>query len=143
MWLAITDNRATDHQFCDNLGDFAFYIESYKSGVKKFQQSFDAKYPALMARGKTVDDLMDLLMYGYFTAGDHVLTKYMKNKQDEYVESHAHIHNLIHEGLMAILMANYNYLVQKWGGKSIEVEKIVALFVGVDSFKGELKLAKM
>ena len=52
-----------------------------------------------------------------FDAGDHVFVKYIKDKQDEYIDNQAHMQNLLHEGFMAMAMAKYNYLVQKekWG----------------------------
>lgn len=144
MKLAIIDSRATDQQLRDNLGDLASYMVSCKSDIEKFHQFFDANYSALIARGKTVDDPIGLLFDGYFAAGDHVFVKYMKDKQDEYFDNQVHMQNLTHEGLMAMAMAKYNYLVQreKWGLKSMEEEKIMALSAEVAGLKGELKLAK-
>ena len=48
------------------------------------------------------------------------------------------------EGLIAMAMAKYNYLIQrgKWEQKSMEEEKIVALSVEVAGLRGELKIAK-
>ena len=89
---------------------------SCKPDVEKFHQFFDAKYSALLARGKTVDDPLGLLFDGYFAPGDHVFVKYMKDNQDEYFNNQAHMHNLMHEGLIAMAMAKYNYLSQGISG---------------------------
>ena len=144
MKLAIIDSRATDQQLRDNLGELAYYMVSCKSDIDKFHQFFDANYSALIARGKTVDDPIGLLFDGYFAVGDHVFVKYVKDKQDEYFDNQAHMQNFTHEGLMAIAMAKYNYLVQKkkWEQQSMEERKIMALSAKVAGLKGEIKLVK-
>ena len=69
----------------------------------------------------------------------------MKDEQDKHFDKQAHMQNLMHEGLVAIAMAKYNYLVQKekFEQKSMEEEKSEALSTEIVGLKGELKLAKI
>ena len=117
MRLTIIDSRAIDQQPGDNLRDLASYMVSCKSDIKKFNQFFDANYSALIARGKTVDDPIGLLFNCYFSADDYVFVKCMNDKQDEYFDNQTHMQNLTCEGLMAMEMTKYNYLVERenWG----------------------------
>ena len=64
MKLTIIDSRATDQQFHDNVWDLTSYIVSFKFDIKKFHQFFDANYSAIIARGKTMDDQIGLLLDG-------------------------------------------------------------------------------
>ena len=66
----------------------------------------------------------------------------MKDKQNKYVDNLACMQNLVHEELIAMAKAKHNYLVQrkKWGQKSMEEEKMMALEVA--GLKEELRLTK-
>ena len=44
MRLAIIDSGATDQKLCDNLGNLASYMVSFKSYIEKFHQFFDTNY---------------------------------------------------------------------------------------------------
>ena len=91
-----------------------------------------------------MNDPISLLFDDYFAAGDHLFIKCMKDKQDEYFDNQAQMQNIVHEGLMAMAMEKFNYLVKrkKWGQKSMKDEKIMALHAEVAGLKEELKLAK-
>ena len=83
-------------------------MDSSKTEIKKYNQIYNANHSALITRGKTVDDLFTCCLMAIFL---QVIMCLSRNKWDEYFDKQAHMRNLSHEGLMAMAMAKYNYLV--------------------------------
>jgi hypothetical protein len=67
-------------------------------------------------------------------------TKYIGTKQDEYLDGN--VPSLTHEAMMSMAKRKFDFLKTKgkWGDKSPDDEKIVAMAAEIKSLKGQLKL---
>jgi len=67
-------------------------------------------------------------------------TKYIGTKHDEYLDGN--LTSLTHEAMMSMAKCKFDFLKTKgkWGAKSPNNEKIVAVAAEINSLKGQLKL---
>ena len=142
MRLAIIDNKATTKNLRANLKELDAYMVACKLDITKFHIYFDTNYTQLVARGKTVDDPIDLLFDGYMACTNKQFVKYMENKRNKYFEEQPHMKDFTHEKLMSLAAAKQDTIGDdKWGQKSPKDQRIITLKTKVDRFKGQLKLA--
>ena len=68
----------------------------------------------------------------------------MKSKKENFLEGRDYIKDINYEGLITMATNNYNIVKKsgKWGAKSLEEEKIMALSAELNNLKGELILSK-
>jgi hypothetical protein len=67
-------------------------------------------------------------------------TKYIGTKHDEYLDGN--LASLTHKAMMSMAKRKFNFIKTKgkWGAKSPDDEKIVAMAAEIKSLKGQLKL---
>ncbi len=67
-------------------------------------------------------------------------TKYIGTKHNEYLDGN--LSSLTHEAMMSMAKRKFDFLKMKgkWGAKSPDNEKIVAMAAEIKSLKGQLKL---
>ncbi len=67
-------------------------------------------------------------------------TKYIGTKHDEYLDGN--LTSLTHQAMMSMAKCKFDFLKTKgkWGAKSPDDKKIVAMAAKINSLKGQLKL---
>ena len=133
MCLVTIDSLATTQTQRDNL-------VTVKGDINKINAEFDTTHSQLLARGATLDDPIGILFKAYLLVPCYNFTKYMSTKHDEYLDRN--LTSLIHEAMMSMAKRKFNFLKTKgkWGAKSPNEEKIVAMAAKINSLKGQLKL---
>jgi hypothetical protein len=111
-----------------------------KGDIDKINAEFDTNYSQWIARGATLDDPIGILFEAYLLVPCYNFTKYMSIKHDEYLDGN--LSGLTHEAMMSMAKCKFDFLKTKgkWGAKSPDDEKIVAMAAKINSLKGQLKL---
>ncbi len=92
-----------------------------------------------MSRGASVDDPIQILFDAYQVVPCYNFQTYIGRQYDDYLDGKL---ALTHEVLLKMAKTKYDWLVskKKWGAKSPNDEKIVAMAAKIKSLKGQLKL---
>jgi hypothetical protein len=140
MRLATIDSVATTQTLRDNLQNLGVFAVTVKGDIDKINAEFDTNYSQLLARGATLDDPIGILFEAYLLVPCYNFTKYIGTKHDEYLDGN--LTGLTHEAMMSMAKRKFDFLKTKgkWGAKSPDDEKIVAMTAEINTLKGQLKL---
>jgi len=140
MRLATIDSVATNQTLRDNLQNLGVFAVTVKDDIDKINVEFDTNYSQLLARGATLDDPIGILFEAYLLVPCYNFTKYIGTKHDEYLDGN--LSSLTHETMMSMTKCKFDFLKTKgkWGAKSPNDEKIVAMAAEIKSLKNQLKL---
>jgi len=140
MHLATIDSVATTQTLWDNLQNLGVFAVTVKGDIDKINAEFDTNYSQLIARGATLDNPISILFEAYFLVPCYNFTKYMSTKHDEYLDGN--LSGLTHEAMKSMAKRKFDFLKTKgkWGAKSPDDEKIVAMAAEIHSLKSQLKL---
>jgi hypothetical protein len=141
MRLTTMDSVATTQSLRENLQALATYAATVKGDIDKIHKKFDKNYSQIIARGATVDDPIQILFDAYEAVPCYNFKKYIKNQQNDYLDGK--LAGLTHEALRKMAKSKFDWLVnkKKWGARSPEDDKIVAMAAEINKLKGQLKLA--
>jgi hypothetical protein len=111
-----------------------------KGDIDKINAEFDTNYSQLLARGATLDDPISILFEAYLLVPCYNFTKYIGTKHDEYLDGN--LSSLTRKAMMSMAKCKFDFLKTKgkWGAKSPDDKKIVAMAAEIKSLKGQLKL---
>jgi hypothetical protein len=140
MRLATIDSVATTQTLRDNLQNLGVFAVTVQGDIDKVNAEFDTNYSQLLARGATFDDPIGTLFEAYLLVPCYNFTKYIGTKHDEYLDGN--LTSLTHEAMMSMAKRKFDFLKTKgkWGAKSPDDEKIVAMTAEINTLKGQLKL---
>jgi len=140
MHLATIDSVATTQTLRDNLQNLGVFAVTVKGDIDKINAESGTNYSQLLARGATLDDPIGILFEAYLLVPCYNFTKYISTKHDEYLDGN--LSGLTHEAMMSMAKCKFDFLKNKgkWGAKSPDDEKIVAMATKINSLKGQLKL---
>jgi len=140
MRLATIDSIATTQTLWNNLQNLGVFTIMVRGDINKVNAEFDTNYSQLLAQGATLDDPIGILFEAYLLVPCYNLTKYMSTKHDEYLNGN--LHSLTHKAMMSMAKCKSDFFKTKgkWGAKSPDDEKIVAMAAEINSLKGQLKL---
>jgi hypothetical protein len=141
MCLAtMMDSVTTTQTLRDNLQNLGMFAVTVKGDIDKINTEFDTNYSQLLARGATLDNPVGILFEAYLLVPCYNFTKYNGTKHDEYLDGN--LSSLTHKAMMSMAKRKFNFLKTKgkWGAKSPNDEKIVAMAAEIKSLKGQLKL---
>jgi hypothetical protein len=140
MRLATIDSVATTQTLRDNLQNLGVFAVMVKGNIDKVNVEFDTNYSQLLARGATLDDPIGILFEAYLLVPCYNFTKYISTKHDDYLDGN--LTGITHQALMSMAKRKFDFLKTKgkWGAKSPNNEKIVAMTTEITALKGKLKL---
>jgi hypothetical protein len=140
MRLATIDSVATTQTLRNNLQSLGVYARTVSGNIDKMHNKFDKNYSQLIARGATVDDPISILFEAYLVVPCHNFKTYICRQHEDYLDGK--LTTITHEALMISAKRKFDWLKTKglWGGKSPDVEKIVAMTATLNSLKVQLKL---
>jgi hypothetical protein len=140
MRLATIDSVATTQTLRDNLQNLGVFAVTVQGDIDKINAEFDTNYSQLLARGATLDDPIGILFEAYLLVPCYNFTKYIGTKHDDYLDGS--LTGLTHEAMMSMAKRKFDFLKTKgkWGAKSPDDEKIVAMTAEINTLKGQLKL---
>jgi len=140
MRLATIDSVATTQTLRDNLQNLGIFAVTVKGDIDKINAEFDTNYSQLLARGATLDDPIGIRFEAYLLVPCYNFVKYIGTKHGEYLDGN--LASLTHEAMMSMAKRKFDFLKTKgkWGAKSPDDEKIVAMAAEIKSLKGQLKL---
>jgi hypothetical protein len=139
MRLATIDSIATTQTLQDNLQNLGIFTAMVSGDIDKINSEFDQNYSQIIARGATIDNPIGIIFEAYSVIPCYNFMTYMKQQHDDYLDRNLTVR---HEALMASAKAKMNYLKLKgkWGAKSPDDKKIVAMAAKINALKGQLKL---
>ncbi len=139
MRLATIDLIATTQTLRDNLQNLGVFAATVSGDIDKINSEFDQNYSQIIAQGATVNNPIGIIFKAYSVVPCYNFTTYMKQQHDDYLDGKF---TVTHEALMASAEAKMDYLKLKgkWGAKSLDDEKIVAMAAKINALKGKLKL---
>jgi hypothetical protein len=140
MALATIDSVVTTKTLHSNLKEILTYCATVKGNIELLHTHFDNNHSQITARGASVDNTIDILFSAYAVIPCFEFRSYIKQKQDNYSDGSL---KLTHEELILLATNKYNLLVQegKWGTKSPDEEKIIAMQTELTALKGQFTLA--
>jgi hypothetical protein len=140
MRLATIDNVATTQTLQDNLQNLGVFAVMVKGNIDKVNAEFNTNYSQLLAQGATLNDPIGILFEAYLLVPCYNFTKYISTKHDEYLDRN--LTSLTHQAMMSMAKCKFDFLKMKgkWGAKSPDDKKIVAMAAKINSLKGQLKL---
>jgi hypothetical protein len=141
MRLTTMDSVATNQSLRENLQALPTFAATVKGNIDKIHEEFDKNYSQLISRGATVDDPIQLLFDAYDAVPCYNFKKYIMNQQDAYLDGK--LAGLTHNELRKMAKSKFDWLVNKkrWGARSPDDEKIVAMAAEINALKGQLKLS--
>jgi hypothetical protein len=118
------------------LGVFAATVSG---DIDKINSEVDQNCSQIKAQGAIVEDPIGIIFEAYSVVPCYNFTTYMKRQHDDYLDGKL---TITHEALMASAKAKMDYLKLKgkWGAKSPNDKKIVAMAAKITALKGQLKL---
>jgi hypothetical protein len=139
MRLATINSIATTQTLRENLQNLGVFAAMVNGDIDKINSEFDQNYSQIIARGATVNNPTGIIFEAYSVIPCYNFTTYMKRQHDDYLDGKL---TITHEDLMALAKAKMDYLKLKgkWGAKSPDDEKIVAMAAEITALKGQLKL---
>jgi hypothetical protein len=141
MRLTTMDSVATNQSLRENLQALATFAATVQGDIDKIHEEFDKNYSQLISRGATVDDPIQILFDAYEAVPCYNFKKYIENQQNDYLDGK--LTGLTHEALRKMAKSKFDWLVnkKKWGARSPDDDKIVAMAAEIHALKGQLKLA--
>jgi hypothetical protein len=140
MRLTTMDSVATTQSLRENLQNLATFAVTVQGDIDKIHEEFDKNYSQIIARGATVDDPIQLLFDAYLAVPCYNFKKYIEIQQDNYLDGN--LPGLSHDALRKMAKSKFDWLVnkKKWGARSPDDDKIVAMAAEIKDLKGQLKL---
>ncbi len=140
MHLATIDSVATTQALRDNLQNLGVFAVTVKSDINKVNAEFDTNYSQLLVRGATLNNPIGILFEAYLLVPCYNFTKYISTKHNDYLDGN--LTGLTHQALMSMAKHKFDFIKtkRKWGAKSPDNEKIVAMTAKITALKGKLKL---
>ena len=139
MRLATMDSVATTQTLRDNLQNLGTFAATVKGDINKIHTEFDKNYSQLLSRGASVDNPIQILFDAYQIVPCYNFQVYIGRQYKDYLDGKL---VLTHDVLLKMAKTKYDWLVgkKKWGAKSPDDKKIVAMAAKIKSLKGQLKL---
>jgi hypothetical protein len=139
MRLTTIDLIATTQTLQDNLLNLGVFAAMVNGNIDKINSEFDQNYSQIIARGATVNNSIGIIFEAYSVISCYNFMTYMKRQHDNYLDGKL---TITHEALMASAKAKMDYLKfkGKWGAKTPNDEKIMAMAAKITALKGQLKL---
>jgi hypothetical protein len=139
MRLATINSIATTQTLWDNLQNLGVFTATVNGNIDKINSEFNQNYSQIIAQGATVNNPIGIIFEAYSIVPFYNFTTYMKRQHDDYLNGKL---TITHKALMASAKAEMDYLKLKgkWGAKSLDNEKIVAMAAKITALKGQLKL---
>ncbi len=139
MRLVTIDSIATTQTLRDNLQNLGVFATTVIGNIDKINSEFDQNYSQIIARGATINNPISIIFEAYSVVPCYNFSTYMKRQHDNSLDKKL---TLTHEALMALAKAKMDYLKLKgkWGAKSPDNEKILAMAAEITALKGQLKL---
>jgi hypothetical protein len=139
MRLATINSIATTQTLRDNLQNLGVFAATVNGNIDKINSEFDQNYSQIIAQGATVNNPIGIIFEAYSVIPCYNFTTNMKRQHDDYLDGKL---TITHEALMALAKAKMDYLKLKgkWGAKSPNDKKIVAMAAEITALKGQLKL---
>jgi hypothetical protein len=130
---------ATTQTLRHNLQNLGIFAATVNGNIDKINSEFDQNYSQIIALGAIVDNPIGIIFEAYSIVPCYNFTTYMKRQHDDYLDGKL---TVTHEALMASAKAKMDYLKlkSKWGAKSPDDEKIVAMAAKITALKKQLKL---
>jgi predicted metal-dependent hydrolase len=128
--LATLDGTATMTALRANLRELTQYAIKHNGNIDEIHTYINQNYTQLKARGQSVDNVHTILFDNYLLGvPDAIFHDYMRRLQDDWMDQTGDMRNATHEDIMKKAKAKYDLLVNsgKWGAKSPDQEKIIAL----------------
>jgi hypothetical protein len=139
MRLATIYLIATTQTLWDKLQNLGVLAATVSGDIDKINSEFDQNYSQIIARGATVNNPIGIIFEANSLVPCYNFMTYMKRQHDNYLGRKL---TVTHEALMASAKAKMDYLKLKgkWGAKSLDDKKIVAMAAEINALKGQLKL---
>ena len=133
------DLIATTQTLLDSLQNLGVFAAMVSGDIDKINSEFDQNYSQIVACGATVYDPIGIIFEAYSVVPCYNFTTYMKQQHNDYLDGKL---TVTQEALMATAKAKMDYLKLKgkWGAKSPDNKKIVAMVAEITNLKGQLKL---
>jgi len=140
MRLTTMDSVATTQSLRENLNNLATFAATVQGDVDKIHEEFDKNYSQIIARGATVDDPIQILFDAYNAVPCYNFKKYIENQENDYLDGK--LAGITHDALRKMAKSKFDWLVnkKKWGARSPDDDKIVAMAAEIHKLKGQLKL---
>ncbi len=140
MRLATIDSVATTQTLQDNRQNLGVFAVTVKGDIDKVNAEFDTNYSQLLAQGATLDNPIGILFEAYLLVPCYNFTKYTSTKHNDYLDGN--LTGLTHQALKSMAKRKFDFLKTKgkWGAKSPDDKKIVAMTAKITALKGKLKL---
>jgi hypothetical protein len=138
MRLATLDGNTTVTALKTNLCELAQYAIKHNGNIDEIHTYFNQYYAQLKARGQSIDNVHTILFDAYLLGmPDATFHDYMHRLQDDWMDQTGDMRNATHKDIMKKANAKYDLLVNsgKWGAKSPDQEKIIALNAHVKELK--------
>jgi hypothetical protein len=140
MRLTTMDSVATTQSLRENLNNLATFAATVQGDVDKIHEEFDKNYSQIIARGATVDDPIQILFDAYNAVPCYNFKKYIESQENDYLDGK--LAGITHDALRKMAKSKFDWLVnkKKWGARSPDDDKIVAMAAEIHKLKGQLKL---
>ena len=89
MSKAQVDIVATNYQFKTRLANLENYMVNVNSDIERFNSHVKDAKEGLSARGEESSNLIMELFKGYKVAADHEFVKYIRTREDRYLEGNS------------------------------------------------------
>jgi hypothetical protein len=143
MRSATLDGNATMTALTANLRELMQYAIRHNGNIDEIHTYFNQNYAQLKAQGQSIDNVHTILFDAYLLGiPDATFHDYMSRSQDDWMDQTGDMRDATHKDITKKAKAKYNLLVNsgKWGAKSPDQEKIIALKTHVKELK-DLKLS--
>ena len=126
MSKAQVDTVATNYQFKTRLANLENYMGNVNSDIERFNSHVKDAKEGLSVRGEEPSNLIMELFKGYKVAADHEFIKYIRTREDRYLEGDT---GLTDGNLMMITLNKYTIMKENgdWGAPTEQEEQLTAL----------------
>ena len=144
MRLATVDSRATTAVLRENLHNLNHQMVLLNNDIPEFNRYFTNNYEQLIGRGESIDDPIHLLFKGYKAVSDIEFQRYVRAKEDDYMDHMPYLDGLTHVQLIQMMTDRYNKkkVEGTWMVQSAEEKKIIALTAELKEVKDALALSR-
>ena len=120
------------------------YAVKVNGDIDEIHKYFNQNYSQLTARGKSVDDVHTILFSAYKVVPDANFHAYIERLYDDWIDQTGDMVNATHTDLMRKAKQRFDLLTtnNKWGAKSPDQEKIIALEAQLKDLKLSAQLIK-
>ena len=136
MRLTTMDSIPTTQSLREHLQNLATFAATVQGDVDKIHEEFDKNYSQIIARGATVDDPIKILFGAYGAVPYYDFKKYIEIQESDYLDGK--LAGITHDALRKMAKSKFDWLVnkKKWGARSPDNDKIVAMAAEIQKLKG-------